>query len=135
MKTTFPFAFFYTLISLLLSFMIVHGAYTIVVRPSAEAVLQHHERLDGSGYPQGLRGEAISLEGRILAVADTVEAMATHRPYRFAKGIGAALATIEAGKGTMFDPAVVEACLRLFTQKGFQLASLETLPPPAPLVM
>jgi PAS domain S-box-containing protein/putative nucleotidyltransferase with HDIG domain len=103
--------------------------------PVAEAVLQHHERLDGSGYPQGLRGEAISLEGRILAVADTVEAMATHRPYRFAKGIGAALATIEAGKGTMFDPAVVEACLRLFTQKGFQLASLGTLPPRLPVVM
>lgn len=89
--------------------------------PVAEAVRQHHERLDGSGYPQGLRGEAIGLWGRILAVADTVEAMATHRPYRFSAGIDQALAEIEAGKGIRFDSEVVEACLRLFRQKGYQL--------------
>jgi PAS domain S-box-containing protein/putative nucleotidyltransferase with HDIG domain len=93
--------------------------------PVAEAVLQHHERLDGSGYPQGLAGEAIGLEGRILAVADTVEAMATHRPYRFAKGLEAALAVIEAGRGKIYDPAVVDTCLRLFRQKGYQLPSPE----------
>ena len=95
--------------------------------PVAEAVLHHHERLNGSGYPQGLKGEEISLEGRILGVADTIEAMATHRPYRFSKGIEGALATIEAGKGSSYDPAVVEACLRLFRQQGYQLPSLEPL--------
>lgn len=93
--------------------------------PVAEAVLHHHERLDGSGYPQGLKGEAIGLEGRILAVADTVEAMATHRPYRFSKGLKAALDVIEAGKGTIYDTAVADACLRLFRQKGYQLPSPE----------
>ncbi len=91
--------------------------------PVAEAVLHHHERLDGSGYPQGLKGEAICLEGRILGVADTVEAMATHRPYRFSKGLEAALDVIEAGKGKIYDPAVVDACLRLFREKGYQLPS------------
>ena len=91
--------------------------------PVADAVLQHHERLDGSGYPQGLQGEAIGLEDRILAVADAVEAMATHRPYRFAIGIEAALETIQAGQGRLFDPAVVEACLRLFHGRGYALVS------------
>ena len=89
--------------------------------PVAEAVLQHHERLDGSGYPRGLQGEAIGLWGRILAVADTVEAMSTDRPYRFNLGIDAALETIEAGQGSLFDPAVVEACLRLFREQRYQL--------------
>jgi len=93
--------------------------------PVVEAVLHHHERFDGSGYPQGLAGEAICLEGRILGVADTVEAMATHRPYRFAKGLEPALAVIEAGRGTIYDPAVADACLRLFRQKGYQLPSQE----------
>ena len=91
--------------------------------PVAETVLHHHERLDGSGYPQHLQGEAISLGGRILAVADTVEAMATHRPYRFSQGLEAALTTIEAGKASLYDPAAVEACLRLFRQKGYQLSN------------
>lgn len=89
--------------------------------PVAEAVHHHHERLDGSGYPQGLFGEAISLGGRILAVADTLEAMATHRPYRFCPGLEAALATIEAGRGQLYEPAVVDACLRLFRDKGYSL--------------
>lgn len=89
--------------------------------PVAEAVRQHHERLDGSGYPRGLRGEDIGLWGRILAVADTVEAMATHRPYRFSAGIEPALAEIEAGRDSRYDAAVVDACLRLFRQQGYQL--------------
>lgn len=96
--------------------------------PVAESVLHHHERLDGSGYPQGLRGEAICLGGRILAVADTVEAMATHRPYRFAKGLEAALSTVEAGRGSLYDPAAVDTCLKLFRQKGYQLPSVDRLP-------
>ncbi len=95
--------------------------------PVAEAVLQHHERLDGSGYPHGLRGEAIGLGGRVLAVADTVEAIATHRPYRFSAGIEAALATIEAGRGSQLDPAVVDACLRLFQEQGYQLLSSDPM--------
>ncbi len=64
-----------------------------------------------------------SLGGRILAVADTVEAMATHRPYRFSQGLEAALTTIEAGKASLYDPAAVEACLRLFRQQGYQLSN------------
>ena len=94
--------------------------------PVAETVLHHHERLDGSGYPQGLQGEAISLGGRILAVADTVEAMATHRPYRASAGIEAALATIQAGRDRLFDHAVVDACLRLFQERSYALISAGT---------
>jgi len=89
--------------------------------PLAEIVLQHHERMDGSGYPQGLKGEAVRLEARILAVADVVEAMASHRPYRPALGIEAALEEIEKNQGLLYDPGVAEACLRLFRQKGFRL--------------
>ncbi len=88
--------------------------------PVAATVLQHHERLDGSGYPHGLTGEEISLWARILAVADVVEAMSSHRPYRPARGLEAALAEIEAGKGARYDPAVVNACLAVFRQ-GFAL--------------
>jgi PAS domain S-box-containing protein len=90
--------------------------------PVAETVLHHHERLDGSGYPQQLVGNQISLLGRILAVADTVESMATNRPYRFAKGLEAALAVLAEGKATLYDPAVVEACLRLFREGRYSLA-------------
>jgi len=82
--------------------------------PLAEMVVQHHERLDGSGYPNGLKGEALLLESRILAVADVVEAMASHRPYRPALGPEAALAEIVQGKGTLYDPEVVEHCLAIF---------------------
>ena len=71
--------------------------------PVAEVALQHHERMDGSGYPQGLKGEAILLEARIMAVADVVEAMSSHRPYRPGLGIEAALAEIERGRGTAYD--------------------------------
>ncbi|MCJ7546797.1 MAG: PAS domain S-box protein [Deltaproteobacteria bacterium] len=87
--------------------------------PVAKIVLQHHERWDGSGYPERLSGEEIILEARILAVADTVEAMASHRPYRVAHGIESALEEISQNRGTLYDPAVVDACLTLF-EKGFR---------------
>ncbi len=87
--------------------------------PIAEAIRQHHERLDGSGYPNQLIGDAIILEARIIAVADTVEAMATDRPYRRALGLEAALREIEEGKNRLFDAAVVDACLRVFNDKHF----------------
>lgn len=89
--------------------------------PVAAMVYQHHERLDGSGYPQGLKGDAIAREARILAVADVVEAMASHRPYRPGLGLDAALREIEEKRGTAFDPAVVDACLRLFRDGRFSL--------------
>jgi PAS domain S-box-containing protein len=89
--------------------------------PVAQVALQHHERMDGSGYPQGLRGEAILFEARIMAVADVIEAMSSHRPYRAALGLDAALAEIERGRGTVYDTAVVDACLRLFREKGYTL--------------
>jgi len=89
--------------------------------PLAEIVYQHHERMDGSGYPRKLKGEEILLEARILVVADVVEAMASHRPYRPGLGIDAALEEIESNKGTLYDSAVAAACLRLFREKGFQL--------------
>jgi PAS domain S-box-containing protein len=87
--------------------------------PLAEVALQHHERMDGSGYPQGLKGDAILLESRIISVADVVEAMTSHRPYRAALGIDAAMAEIERGSATEYDPAVVQACLTLFREKGY----------------
>jgi PAS domain S-box-containing protein len=87
--------------------------------PIAEAILQHHERLDGSGYPRGLAAEAVIVEARILAVADVTEAITAHRPYRPALGLDAALAEIEAGKGRLYDPAAVDACIDLFRNKGF----------------
>jgi putative nucleotidyltransferase with HDIG domain len=87
--------------------------------PIAQMVLQHHERLDGSGYPQGLKGDAILLEARILSVADVVEAMSSHRPYRPGLGMEAALAEINAKRGTHFDPQAVDACVSLFQEQGF----------------
>ena len=89
--------------------------------PLAEIVYQHHERMDGSGYPRNLKGEEICLEARILAVADVVEAMASRRPYRPALGIDAALKEIENNRGTHYDIDVVDACLRKFREQGFQL--------------
>jgi PAS domain S-box-containing protein/putative nucleotidyltransferase with HDIG domain len=88
--------------------------------PVAEIVLQHHERLDGSGYPQGLSGEEIMLEARILGVADVVDAMASHQPYRAARGIERALEEISQNRGVLYDPEVAGACLKLFKQKGFE---------------
>lgn len=89
--------------------------------PVADMILQHHERMDGSGYPNGLRGEAICLEARILAVADVVEAMASYRPYRPALGMDSALAEIEQNSGHLYDADVSQACLRLVTRYGAQL--------------
>src|SRR5512135_296713 len=89
--------------------------------PIAQFVLQHHERLDGSGYPQGLKGDAILPEARILGVADVIEAMASHRPYRPGLGIDAALSEISNHRGTLYDPEVVDAALVLFREKEFLL--------------
>jgi putative nucleotidyltransferase with HDIG domain len=89
--------------------------------PIAEYILQHHERLDGSGYPSGLSGNDICMEARVLSVADVVEAMATHRPYRPALGIIAALDEISMNKGILYDPQVVDACVHIFNVKGFEL--------------
>lgn len=85
--------------------------------PVSQIVLQHHERLDGSGYPDGLSGEDILLEARILAVADVVEAMASHRPYRPAHTLEETMEEIRSNRGTLYDPEVVDACLRLHADK------------------
>jgi PAS domain S-box-containing protein len=90
--------------------------------PLADIVHQHHERMNGSGYPQGLKEGNILLESRILAVADVVEAMSSYRPYRPALGLDIALAEIENNAGILYDANVVEACLRLFREKDFHLA-------------
>jgi PAS domain S-box-containing protein len=89
--------------------------------PIAEVARQHHERIDGSGYPRGLKGDDILLEARILAVADVVESMGSHRPYRAALGMDKALEEIERGAGTLFDPQVAAACIRLFREKNYRL--------------
>jgi PAS domain S-box-containing protein len=89
--------------------------------PVARTVLEHHERMNGSGYPNGLTGDHLLLESRILAVADVVESMASHRPYRPSLGIEAALEEIEKNRGTLYDADAVNACLRVFREKGYQL--------------
>jgi PAS domain S-box-containing protein len=91
--------------------------------PVARIVLEHHERQDGSGYPNGLTGDKLLMESRILAVADVVESMASHRPYRPALGIDAALEEIARGKGVLYDPDAADACLKLFREKGYALVS------------
>ncbi len=88
--------------------------------PVARIVLEHHERMNGSGYPNGLAGDNILMEARIIAVADVVESMGSHRPYRPSLGIEAALEEIEKNRGTLYDNAVVDACLRLFLEKGYR---------------
>ncbi len=90
--------------------------------PVADIAHQHHERIDGSGYPQGLKGNEIKLEARIVAVADVVEAMASHRPYRPGLGIDKALDEIMKNRGKFYDPIVVDACVRLFKEKGYVLS-------------
>jgi HD-GYP domain-containing protein (c-di-GMP phosphodiesterase class II) len=90
--------------------------------PIAQIILQHHERMDGSGYPQGLSGKDILLEARIIGVADVIEAMSAHRPYRPALGIEIATEEIIKNRGTLYDPQVVDACLSIYHaegQKGF----------------
>jgi HD-GYP domain-containing protein (c-di-GMP phosphodiesterase class II) len=89
--------------------------------PLAQIVYQHHERINGSGYPRNLKGNEIIIEARIMAVADVVEAMASHRPYRPGLGLEAALEEIEKNKGITYDSAVADACLRLFRERGYQL--------------
>jgi PAS domain S-box-containing protein len=92
--------------------------------PIARMVLEHHERMDGSGYPNGLVAKETLLESKILSVADVVEAIASHRPYRPSFGIDAALKELENNKGTLYDPNVVDACLRIFRQNGYQLKQM-----------
>lgn len=89
--------------------------------PIARMIIEHHERMDGSGYPNGLTGDKILLESRILAVADVVEAMATHRPYRPSLGLDKALEEIAQNRGRLYDPEVVDACLRIFREKGYTI--------------
>ena len=108
------------------SFMKAHAQYGYEILKDvespwslAEIVLQHHERINGSGYPRGLKGNDILLEAHIIAVADVVESMASYRPYRPAKGIDAALEEIEKNKGILYDEQVVEVCLKLFREKQF----------------
>jgi len=91
--------------------------------PLAEIVLQHHERMDGSGYPAGLSGKKILLEARILGVADVVEAMSSHRPYRPTLGIDKALEEISQNKGILYDPEVVDTTIKLFKEEGFKFES------------
>lgn len=94
--------------------------------PVAEMILQHHERLDGSGYPQGLKSDQILLEARIIAVADVLESMACHRPYRAALGIEKGIAEISAGVGKHYDSNVVAACLRLFEKRDAIFSIMNT---------
>ena len=103
------------------------GSYDILKNidfggPVAQIALQHHERLNGSGYPHGLKGDEIMLEAKILAVSDVVEAMASHRPYRPSLGIDKALEEIRQNRGTLYDPSVVDACLKIFNQDDFKFA-------------
>ncbi len=92
--------------------------------PIADIIVQHHERLDGSGYPAGLQGDEIRQEARIIGVADVVEAMASHRPYRAALGVDVALEEISKNRGRFYDPEVADACVRLFREKGYALVSV-----------
>ncbi|NNH38716.1 MASE3 domain-containing protein [Acinetobacter terrae] len=91
--------------------------------PIAEIIGQHHERMDGTGYPKGLKGDEIHPEARILTVADVIESMASHRPYRAALGIDVALSEILRGRGTIYDPEVCDAAVRLIKEKGYVLPS------------
>lgn len=92
--------------------------------PISEMIAQNHERLDGSGYPEGLSGDATGIDARIIAVADVFESMSTHRPYRSALGPGAALAEIARGRGTKFNPAVVDACRTIVNKVAQDLPEL-----------
>jgi len=91
--------------------------------PVVDIILQHHERLDGSGYPAGLNDGAILLEARILAVADVVQAMCSHRPYRAAFSVATALEEIGEGRGTLYDADAVDACLRLYHEQNFAFSA------------
>jgi response regulator RpfG family c-di-GMP phosphodiesterase len=95
--------------------------------PIAQIVLQHHERMDGSGYPHGLGGKEVLIEARIVGVADVVETMASHRPYRPAMGLDKALEEVMKNKGRLYDEKVVNACLILFNEKGFEFPESQHL--------
>jgi putative nucleotidyltransferase with HDIG domain len=95
--------------------------------PIAQIVLQHHERMDGCGYPHGLGGNEILIESRIVGAADVVETMASHRPYRPAMGLDKALGEVSGNKGNLYDEQVVNACLKLFNEKGFQFSDPENV--------
>ncbi len=108
----------------------VEAGYEIVKHidfpwPVAEIIRQHHERMNGSGYPKGLLGEDIHIEARILAVADVVESTSSHRPYRPAPGLDKALEEISKNKDVLYDADAVNCCLRLFKEKGFKLKTAE----------
>jgi HD-GYP domain-containing protein (c-di-GMP phosphodiesterase class II) len=90
--------------------------------PIAQIIYQHHERIDGSGYPQGIKGNDILLEARVLALADVVEAMSSHRPYRPTLGLERALDEIREKRGMIYDSDVVDACFRLFQDKSFSIS-------------
>jgi PAS domain S-box-containing protein len=94
--------------------------------PIADIVVQHHERLDGTGYPYGLKDGQILIESKIMAVADVVEAIYSHRPYRAALGIDAALDAIKLGRGSSFESSVVDACVRIFVEKGFVFSTRDS---------
>jgi PAS domain S-box-containing protein len=89
--------------------------------PIAQIVLQHHEKMDGSGYPDGIPGDEILIESRILSVADVIEAMSSHRPYRPTLGVDVALREVQQNMNILYDPDVVDACLRLFNERGYRL--------------
>ncbi|NCW13291.1 MAG: HD domain-containing protein [Chitinophagia bacterium] len=91
----------------------------------AQIVLQHHERIDGSGYPNGLKGDSICEEAKIIAVADVVEAISSDRPYRKSRGIEAALDEITTNSGKLYDARVVEACLKVFKDDRYDMAAIE----------
>jgi HD-GYP domain-containing protein (c-di-GMP phosphodiesterase class II) len=91
--------------------------------PVAEIVLQHHEKINGSGYPRGLKGDEILLEAKIICVADVVEAMSSHRPYRPALSVEKALEEISQNRGILYDPEVVDVCIKLFKEKSFKFES------------
>jgi HD-GYP domain-containing protein (c-di-GMP phosphodiesterase class II) len=99
--------------------------------PIADIVHQHHERIDGSGYPLGLKGDDILMEARVVAVADVVEAMVSARPHRPALSVAAVMNEIKAGKGTLYDPNAVDACVRLFDEGKFHFDREETATPEA----
>ncbi len=96
--------------------------------PIADYIVQHHERLNGSGYPHGIAGDDILRGSKILAVADVVEAMSSHRPYKVAAGLDAALEEIERNSGKLYDPEATVACIRLFRERGFVLPQTDSSP-------
>jgi HD-GYP domain-containing protein (c-di-GMP phosphodiesterase class II) len=93
--------------------------------PVARIVLEHHEHLDGSGYPNGLTGKDLLIESKILSVADVVEALSSHRPYRPSMGIEVALNEISTKSGVFYEPDAVHACIKLFHEKGYKLKELQ----------